>query len=236
MASRTSEPEKRPGFFTTIKNLFSFTREEYSWVAWVLPLVLVAGIGVGILLAFFSGQPWWGYILWGIFGVMIGIIASMLIMNRLATKAMYKKIDGMPGGAGHVIANMLGRRWRGEDMPVAVNPKTKDAVYRAVGRGGVALVGEGSRKRLEKLIKKEKTTALRITHGAIPVTVFYVGHGEDEIPVSRLASSIKKLPKAVDKAGMHQLIARTESIGHGVSSLPIPKGVDPTKVRAPRPR
>ncbi len=237
MASRTSAPEKRPGFFATIKSLFTFTREPYPWVAWVLPLVIVAGIGVGILVAFLTAQPWWGYILWGIFGVMLGIIGAMLIMNRLATKAMYKKIEGMPGAAGHVVSNMLGRKWRGEEMPVSINPKSQDAVYRAVGRGGVVLVGEGSRRRLEKLVKKEKTTARRITHDAVPVTVFYVGSEADDTHISQLAKEIKKLPKAVDRHGMNQLVSRTESISRGgAAALPIPKGIDPMNVRAPKPR
>ncbi|MTE24105.1 DUF4191 family protein [Microbacterium sp. ZXX196] len=237
MAARTTTPEKRPGFFATIKNLFTFTHGEYPWVAWVLPLVLVAGVAVGVVIALVTAQPWWGYILWVVFGIMLGLIGAMLLMNRLATSAMYKKIDGMPGGAGHVVANMLGRNWRGEDMPVAVNARTQDAVYRAVGRGGVVLIGEGTRSRLERLVKKEKTTSLRITHGSVPVTVLYVGHGEDEVPVDRLAREIKKLPKVVNRAGMEQLSARTESISRGgAASLPIPKGIDPTKVRAPKPR
>ncbi|WP_156761910.1 DUF4191 family protein [Microbacterium karelineae] len=237
MASRTSAPEKRPGFFATVKNLFTFTRDPFPWVVWVLPLILVAGVAVGIALALIMAQPWWGYIIWGIFGLMLGLIAAMALLNRLATKAMYQKIEGMPGGAGHVVSNMLGRRWRGEEMPVAINPKTQDAVYRAVGRGGVALVAEGSRKRLEKLVKKEKTTARRITHDSVPVSVFYLGRGEDEVPIDQLAKAIKKLPKVVDRNGMSQLIARTESISQGgAASLPIPKGIDPTKVRAPKPR
>lgn len=236
MAARTSAPEKRPGFFSTIKSLFTFTRESYPWVTWVLPLIIVAGIAVGLAVALLTGQPWWGWILWGIFGIMLGLIGSMLLLNRLATKAMYRKIDGMPGGAGHVVGNMLGRKWRGDDMPVAVNPKTQDAVYRAVGRGGVVLVGEGSRKRLEKLVKKEKTTAMRITHGAVPVTVYYVGHGEDEVPVDQLAKRIKSLKTVVDRNGMAQLVSRTDSMTQGLSALPIPKGVDPLKARAPKPR
>ncbi|MBP2435468.1 DUF4191 family protein [Microbacterium amylolyticum] len=237
MAARTSQPEKRPGFLATIKSLFSFTREEFAWVTWVLPLIVLGGIGIGVAIAVFTGQPWWGYILWVFFGIMLGFIFGMLLLNRLATKAMYRKIDGMPGGAGHVIGNMLGRKWRGEDMPVQVNPKTQDAVYRAVGRGGVVLVGEGSRGRLEKLVKKETTAAKRITHGAVPVEVFYIGHGEGDTPVAELAKAIKKLPKVIDKAGMQQLIARTDSINqNAMSSMPIPKGIDPMKVRAPKPR
>lgn len=237
MASRASAPEKRPGFFSTIKSLIGFTRKTYPWVVWVLPLILVMGILLALLGAFVLEQTWWAYILWGITGLMFGMICSMLLLNRLATMTMYAQLEGQMGAAGHVVSNMLGRKWRGDDEPVSFNPKSKDGVYRAVGRGGVVLVGEGSHKRLEKLIKKERTTARRITHDSVPVTVFYVGSDPDDVPIDKLAKKIKKLPKAVDRRGMQQLIARTESISRGaMSSLPIPKGVDPTKVRAPKPR
>ena len=237
MASRSSGAEKRPGFFSTIKSLIGFTRKPYPWVVWVLPLILVAGIGIALGLAAVLQQSWWAYIFWGLTGLMAGMIFAMLLLNRLATKAMYAQIDGQMGAAGHVVSNLLGRKWRGGDEPVSFNPKSKDGVYRAVGRGGVVLVGEGSRKRLEKLIKKERTTARRITHDAVPVNVFYVGHDEDSVPIDRLAKTIKRLPKVVDRRGMAQLIARTDSISQGaMSSLPIPKGVDPMKVRAPKPR
>ena len=237
MASRTSAPEKRPGFFTTIKQLLSFTRKSYPWVVWVLPLILLAGVGLGVGGAFAVQQRWRGIILWGVFGLMLGMIFSMLLLNRLATGAMYKQIEDTPGAAGHVVSNMLGRSWRADDMPVAINAKAQEGVYRAVGRGGVVLVGEGSRRRLEKLIKKEQTMARRITHDSVPVTVFFVGSGEDDVPIDKLAKRIKKLPKAVDRRGMTQLVARTESISQGaMSSLPIPKGVDPARARAPKPR
>ena len=70
----------------------------------------------------------------------------------------------------------------------------------------------------------------------MPITVLYVGHGEDEVPIADLAKTIKKLPKAIDKATMAAVIRRIDSVSQSLSSLPIPKGIDPTKVRAQRPR
>jgi len=35
---------------------------------------------------------------------------------------------------------------------------------------------------------------------------------------------------------MAAVIKRIESVSQSLTSLPIPKGIDPTKVRAPRPR
>src|SRR5690606_18647195 len=142
---------------------------------------------------------------------------------RLATKAMYKKIEGIPRAAGHVVSNMLGRKWRGEEMPVSINPKSQDAVYRAVGRARVVLVGEGSRRRLEKLVKKEKTTARSIAYDAVHVTEFYIGAEADDTHISQLAKENKKLPQAADRHGMNRPGSRTESISRcGAAALPIP--------------
>ncbi len=166
---------------------------------------------------------------------MAGILAAMITMTRLSTTAMYKKIDGMPGATGHVLSSSLGRNWQASETPVAVNPRTQEALYRAIGRGGVVLIGEGNRSRLTRLVGEERGRVQRVASG-VPVTVLYVGHGDDEVPIAKLASSIKALPKKVDRATMAAVIKRVSSVSQGLSSLPIPKGVDPTKMRSPRPR
>jgi len=159
----------------------------------------------------------------------------MFLMTRLSTSAMYQKIDGMPGATGHVLSTSLGRNWQASETPVGINPKTQDAVYRAIGRGGIVVVAEGARGRLTRLVKDEKTKAMRVAQG-VPVNVFYVGHGEDEVSIDKLSKTIKKLPKAIDNATMAAVIKRMESVSQSVASLPIPKGIDPLKTRAPRPR
>ncbi len=156
-------------------------------------------------------------------------------MTRLSTRSMYKQIDGMPGAAGHVLSTSLGRSWQASDMPVGVNPKTQEAVYRAIGRGGVVVVGEGSRGRLTRLMNDERSKVQRVASG-VPVTVIYVGHGEGDVPISKLASTVKSLPKKIDRTTMAAVIKRVESVSQSLASLPIPKGIDPTKARAPRPR
>ena len=62
------------------------------------------------------------------------------------------------------MSTSLGRNWQSSDMPVGVNPKTQEAVYRAVGRGGVVIVGEGARGRLTRLINDERSKAQRVAH------------------------------------------------------------------------
>ncbi|CAH0250355.1 hypothetical protein SRABI98_03230 [Microbacterium sp. Bi98] len=236
MANRTSAPEKRPGFFSQIKSLFKFTREIYPWLPWAQIALLVIGVLIGLIVGYLI-PPFqvWTLILWGISGLMLGLLGAMFLMTRLSTSAMYQKIDGMPGATGHVLSTSLGRNWQGSETPVGINPKTQDAVYRTVGRGGVVVVGEGSRGRLTRLVNDERSKAARVAHG-VPVTVLYVGHGDDDVAIADLAKTIKKLPKVIDKATMGAVIRRIESVSQSISSLPIPKGIDPTKVRAQRPR
>lgn len=236
MAARSTAPEKRPGFFSQLRTLYTFTQKAYRWLPWLLIAIFVLcvalGIGIGFLL---PPVALWSIILWGVTGLMLGILASLMTMTRLSTSAMYKQIDGMPGAAGHVLSTSLGRNWQSSDMPVGVNPKTQEAVYRAVGRGGIVIIGEGARGRLTRLINDERSKAQRVATG-VPVHVFYVGHGADEVPIAKLASTIKALPKKIDRATMAAVIKRISSVSQSLASLPIPKGIDPTKARAPRPR
>ena len=236
MAARSSAPEKRPGFFSQLRTLFTFTRKAFPWVPYLLVGILLlgiaAGVAVGLLLPPFAI---WSVVLWGVTGLMVGILAGLMTMTRLSTRAMYKQIDGMPGAAGHVLSTSLGRNWQASEMPVGVNPKTQEAVYRAVGRGGVVIVGEGARGRLTRLINDERSKVQRVASG-VPVTVIYVGHGEGDVSIAKLAPTIKSLPKKVDKSTEAAVIKRIESVSQSLTSLPIPKGIDPTKARAPRPR
>ncbi|WP_194398340.1 DUF4191 family protein [Microbacterium atlanticum] len=236
MAARSSAPEKGPGFFSQIRTLYTFTQKEYRWLPFLLIGVLLLGIAVGVAIGFLIPPvAIWSVILWGLTGLMLGVLASMMTMTRLSTRAMYKKIDGMPGATGHVLSTSLGRKWSASEMPVGINPKTQEAVYRAVGRGGVVIVGEGARGRLTRLVNDERAKVQRVAAG-VPVTVFYVGHGDGEVPIGKLAPAIKALPKKIDRATMAAVIKRIDSVSQTLSSLPIPKGIDPTKVRAPRPR
>jgi hypothetical protein len=236
MAARSTAPEKRPGFFSQIRTLFTFTRQAYPWLPYALIGILLAGIGLGVLIGFLIPPVQvWSIIIWGVTGLFAGILGAMITMTRLSTKAMYRKIDGMPGAAGHVLSTGLGRNWQASEMPVGVNPRTQEAVYRAIGRGGVVVIGEGARGRLTRLVNDERSKVQRVASG-VPVTVLYIGHGEDEVAIKNLASTIKRLPKKIDRATMAAVIKRVDSVSQSLASLPIPKGIDPTRVRAPRPR
>lgn len=236
MAARSSAPEKRPGFFRQIATLYRFTQEEFTWLPFLIGGIIIVAAALGVMIGFLI-PPFaiWSVVLWGVTGLLGGILLALIATTRLSNTAMYRKIDGMPGATGHVLSTALGRNWQAGDMPVGVNPRTQEAVYRAVGRGGVVIVGEGSRGRLTRLIGEERLKAQRVASG-VPVTVFYVGNEDGDIPIAKLAATIKKLPKAIDRTTQAAVVKRIDSVSQSLASLPIPKGMDPTKARAPRPR
>ena len=82
-------------------------------------------------------------------------------------------------------------------------------------------------------MNEERARAQRVAHG-VPVTVLYVGHGEDDVQLKNLPKAVKSLPKAIDNRTMAAVIKRIESVSAG--AIPIPKGIDPNRARAPRPR
>ena len=81
--------------------------------------------------------------------------------------------------------------WVGNEMPIAVNGKTQDAVYRAVGRGGVALISEGPVTRTKRMLDEEQRKVARILPN-VPVTLISVGHDEGSIELHRLPATLRK--------------------------------------------
>src|SRR6185312_9311639 len=99
---------------------------------------------------------------------------GMLVLGRRAERAAYSQIAGQPGAVGAVLRSSLKRGWRGSEMPIAVNGKTHDAVYRAVGRGGVVLISEGPKTRTNKMIDEGRRKVSRVLPN-VPVTTVRVG-------------------------------------------------------------
>jgi len=116
---------------------------------------------------------------------------------------------------------------------VAVSPKTQDAVYRAVGRGGVALIGEGPRSRTQPMLETERKNVTRILPN-VPVTFLYVGPDAESVPLYKLPAKLRGIKPALRKPEVLAVSNRLNSLGR--NGLPIPKGMDPLKARAPRPR
>jgi hypothetical protein len=222
---------KKPGRLKQFWQVFQMTRKADPSVVWLLLLAVLAGVLVGVLLALFlSGGSVFTAVVWIIVGVFGGVLGAMVILGRRAERAAYGQIEGQPGAVGAVLRTSLGRGWRGSEVPVAVNGRTKDAVYRAVGRPGVVLLIEGPKARTQRLVDEERRKVARVAPN-VPVSVLHVGNEEGAIRLSQINRRLARLKPRLTRAEVLAVSNRLESLTAG---LPVPKGVDPTRLRPVR--
>lgn len=239
MARRKSQettapkPPKEPGRFKQMWQVFQTTRKLDGKA---LPLMLVAffvPVVLGVLAGLFVADGVLALVLYVVVGVMLGVLLLLLVLGRRAERAAYGQIEGQPGAVGAVMKSGLRRTWKASEMPVAVQGRSQAAVYRAVGRPGVVLVAEGGVAQTKRLVDEERRKVTRVL-AEVPVTVLHVGPDADSVPLHQLAGRMNKLKKAINRHEVLAVSNRLQSLGR--NGLPIPKGVDPFKVRAGRPR
>lgn len=223
--------QKEPGRFKQMWQVFQMTRRYDKAAQWIMLAGFLAPVLVAVGLAVWLAEGnWLSITLWTLSGVLAGILIAMIILGRRAERAAYQQIEGQPGAVGAVLRSGLRRGWVGNEMPVAVNPRTQDAVYRAVGRGGVALVSEGPATRTQRMLDEERRKVARVLPN-VPITVFHVGREEGDVPLDRLAKALKQTKRTLTKPEVAAINNRLNSLQ---TQLPIPKGIDPMKVRAQR--
>jgi hypothetical protein len=231
--ARPTAPEKEPGRLKQMWQVFQMTRRYDGTVVLYLLLALLAPIGAGIVLAILFGDN--NPVLWILYivaGTLAGVLLLLVVLGRRAEKAAFSQIEGQAGAVGAVLKSSLRRSWTGNEIPINFN-KTQDAVYRAVGRGGVALIGEGPRSRTQPMLDKERANVRRILP-EVPVHLIYVGPDPDSTLLHRIVPTLARYKRVLTKNEIQQVSNRLQSLGK--SGLPIPKGIDPNRVRAPRPR
>jgi hypothetical protein len=235
--ARIEQPVKKvkePNRVKQMWDVFQMTRKHDNRAIWFMLLGLVPPIIAGLLLGFLlPDSTLLSEISYPIIGLLAGILLVLIILGRRAERAAYTQIEGQAGAVGAVLKNSVRRGWQTSEMPVNVSPRTQDAVYRAIGRGGVALIGEGPKSRTQRMLEDERRTVARVLPN-VPITFLYVGPDADSIPLYKLAGRLQRIKPALRKA---EILA----VGNRLASLSkppvgIPKGMDPNRVRAQRPR
>lgn len=214
--------------------VFRMTIRNDRTALWLMLAGLLLPIAAGIVLAItLSGDNIIGIVLYIITGILGGILGFLIVLGRRAERVAYRQIAGQPGAVGAVLKSSLRRAWQSSEMPIAVT-KSQDAVYRAVGKPGVVLIGEGPKSRTRRMLEDERRNVARIVPN-VPIHLVHVGPDADSVALERLAKTLNRLGKAISKAEVYAVNNRLVSLSKS-STLPIPKGIDPTKVRAPKPR
>jgi len=227
---------KKKGRIAEIREGYLAVRQLDSRLGWwmsgsaLLTILVIVGIG------WLFGHPWYSLVL----ALPAAALAATLVMNTRGNSAMYKALDGQPGASGVALQSLNSRGWYTSTEPVAVDAmrgtKVSDLtgaalVFRALGRPGVVLIGEGPSGRVAKLLKAEEKKVARVAPG-VPIHLLTVGDGEDEVPVRKLTGRVNKLKTVLTKDEVSVVNKRLKSLP-GVRAA-IPAGIDPTKVRMDR--
>jgi hypothetical protein len=224
--------EKKQGRLSQIRDVYRVSKQADPLIGWFMLLSFLVVFGVLLVVGFLVKLPW----IFGIFGVLFGILAATIIMSRRAERAAYSQIEGQAGAAGAALTSIR-RGWYTDREPVAADVarpgdiNSAAMVYRALGRPGVVLVGEGPTARVQKLLATEKKRVERVAPG-VPVITLRVGSGENEVPLPKLASKVQRLKPQITKDEMAMVNKRLKALG-GLRA-PLPPGVDPTRARMDR--
>jgi hypothetical protein len=235
MAQKNQSAGKEPGKVKQLWNIFLMTKKTDKALVPLLILTLVLPLVLGIGLAIWiSGGSILTLILYIITGIMVSILLTLVVLGNRAERTAYQQISGQPGAVGAVLRSALRRVWQASEFPVAVNPRTQEAVYRAVGKPGVVLIGEGAQAKTKKMLDDERRAVLRAVP-EIPVHYIFVGPDADSTPLHKLSKTMRSFKKSLRKAEVLAVSHRLNSLSRG-GNLPIPKGMDPMKARAQKPR
>ncbi|MFK4482995.1 DUF4191 domain-containing protein [Curtobacterium sp. AB7] len=237
MARSTSADTKakEPGRLKQMFQVFQMTRRADPSSVWWFALAFVGPVVLGIVLALvLPGQNWLAMILWIVAGVLMGVLLFLIVLGRLAERAAYSQIEGQPGAVGAVLSNSLRRQWRSSEMPVAVHGRSQSAVYRAVGRPGVVLITEGQRGNLNRQVEEERRKVQRIVPN-VAVHIVHVGDGDEAVTLHKLPRVMNKYKKSLNRNEVLAVANRLDSLTQSPAAA-IPKGMDPMRARAGRPR
>ena len=231
MAEKKPKVKKEPGRIRQLWQVYKLTaKADKNFVLLgVLSFVGPLAIGIVAILLFFMDSPL-SIFLWSVSTILFSLLLTLGVLSRRAERAAFMRISGQPGAVAAVIGSTLKRGYSTSEMPVAVDPKSRDAVYRAVGKAGVVLIAEGNSARLKQIVEDEKRKVTRAIPG-VTVSVLSVNEQPGSVPLYALTKAIYKLKKTLSRAEISVVNKRLAGLG---LNIPIPKGIDPNRIRAGR--
>jgi len=231
MAEKKPKVEKEPGKIKQLLRVYKLTaKADKDFVLMgILSFVAPLAVGTIVILLFFTDSVL-SIILWSISTILFALLITLSVLSRRAERAAFMRIAGQPGAVAAVIGSTLKRGYSASDMPVAVDPKSKDAVYRAIGRAGVVLIAEGNSSRVRQLVEDERRKVSRAIPG-VQTPIIYVNQDPASTQLHQLTKTIYKLKKTLNRQEISVVNKRLAGLG---LNIPIPKGIDPNRVRPGR--
>jgi hypothetical protein len=225
--------DKKQGRIAQVRQSYQAIKSLDPKIGWYMLLA------AAVTFAVFAGIGFWRWYML-LTAIPAAALAAVIVMNRRGNTAMYNALDGQAGASGAALMGMGKRGWYASQEPVAVDAqrgtKLTDMsgaamVFRALGRPGIVLIGEGPEGRVQKLLRAEEKKVSRVAPG-VPVILLVTGDGEGHVPVRKLSGKLTRMKPVLTKDEVSVVNKRLKSLP-GVRSG-VPAGVDPTRVRMSR--
>lgn len=224
--SENNAPAKKRRWYHNLADAYRITARTYPWIGWLLAASAVITICLALVIAWVTKGNW---IVWSILGVLLGATVAMSILSLLVRRAMYAQIDGTTGAV-YAVLSQIRSGWIISEQPLTVT-REQDVVWRIIGRPGIVLISEGPSSRVKPILGHERSRVSKVMKN-VPVHVIQVGNDDGQVSLSSLQSRLRKLKKVLTKEEVPSVAARINALQS--SAPPIPKGIDPTKVRPNR--
>jgi hypothetical protein len=227
-AGATATKPAKMGRLRQLKQAYRVTKQGDPKIGLILLGVFVFSYAVGFAL-FWLLPPGW-LVVDLLSALLVGILGTLIVFGRRATKSQLKQMEGQPGAAVAVLS-MLKRGWRTDEV-IAFN-RQQDVVHRLVGPPGIVLIGEGHPGRLKQLLQSERAKHQRVASEA-PIHELIVGNGDGEVPLGKLTRHVTKMKRQVQPSEITELRARLKAMDATRSNIPLPKGPVPTSMKGMR--
>ena len=206
-----------------IYQAYKITHEYDKPLPFLLLGCFLAPVVVGLVVGLLIGHAVYATIL----GILVGVLLALLMLVRRTKKATFTRYAGQ-AGSGEVALSMLPKQWTYTAAVAAT--RQMDCVHRAIGPGGMVLVGDGDPGRVKTLLASEVKKHERVSYGvkAIPLVI---GDGKGQVPMNKLTDHIRKLPKTLLPNQVTDLKSRLRALDAIRPAMPIPKGPMPTSAR-----
>jgi F0F1-type ATP synthase assembly protein I len=209
-----------------VQRAYQLTHEFDPKLPYLMIGALLLPVVVGVVLGVLTGHVIYA----AVFGLLVGVLLAMIVLVRRAKGATYRRYAGQAGSA-EVALQMLPKQWI--STPVIAANRNSDVVHRTLGPGGLVLIGEGEPGRVRQLLAGEVRKHERVAYGVTVHTVV-MGDKPGQVPLSRLADHIRKLPKTLQANQVTDVKARLRALDAVRPPIPIPKGPMPTSARQAR--
>lgn len=217
---------KKRRWYHQVRDIFVDVQRQERSTVWIILAIMLGSTLLGLLIGLWTGHPYISTFA----GLFIGFPFATWFLGRRAERLAYANIEGQPGAVSAALGTIR-RGWSVESEPVGIDPRTRDMVFRLVGRPGVVLISEGPANRVPRLLATEKRKVQRVIPN-VPVTELQCGNDEGQVPLARVVRHIQRLKPQLTKHQVGEISRRLRALQQ--SRLPIPKGVDPMKIRPDR--